>query len=83
MKTAIASALAAVTMLAASSLAHAQQGYDENDVVVDQRGSMSDRRDTGSIRAPDGSYDIRSFCNSTPDDAKCRALGMGEINKGN
>ena len=83
MKNAITTAIAAATMFAAASLAHAQQVYDDGNVMMDERGNMIDDQTTGSIQAPDGTYDIRSFCNSTPDDAKCRATGHGEINKGN
>lgn len=77
MKTLIATTFAAA-MLAASSMAHAQQMEmtDDPNVTIDEQ-------TTGSIIAPDGTYDLRTYCNSTPDDAKCRANNMGETTKGN
>lgn len=79
MKTVIATTFAAA-MLAASSMAFAE---DMNNNTTNNSGTMTDDQSTGSIVAPDGTEDLRTFCNTTPDDAKCRANNMGEINKGN
>lgn len=74
---AIIAATFAATLLAASSMAQAQAYSEGNDPNARVEESA-----TGNMRAPDGSYDMRSYCNSTPDDAKCRINNMGETNKG-
>ena len=60
-----------------SAMAQAQAYSEGNDPNARVEESA-----TGNMRAPDGSYDMRSYCNSTPDDAKCRINNMGETNKG-
>ena len=78
MRTAIATTFAAA-MLAASSMAFAED-MNTNDAT---NGTMTDQSTTGSVVAPDGSEDLKTFCNSNPDEAKCNATNMGETNKGN
>jgi len=68
----------AAAFIAASSMAFAD---DMNTPKTD--GAMTDQSTTGSVVAPDGTTDLKTYCNSMPDDAKCKATNNGEINKGN
>ena len=80
MKTAITAAFAAA-MLAASPLAYADDATTNNST----NNTMMDDQTTGSVenQRPGVSEELRTFCNSQPDDAKCKAENLGEINKGN
>jgi|EndMetStandDraft_2_1072991.scaffolds.fasta_scaffold692230_1 hypothetical protein len=77
MKTAIVTTFTAA-LLAAASFAYAESAKP-------QAGTGSDPETTGSIenQRPGVSDELRTFCNSQPDDAKCKAENLGEINKGN
>lgn len=75
MKSTIKTTLA-VVMLVSSSFTYADTIQPEAGPDPETTGSIANDR-------PRVTEELRAFCNSQPDDAKCRAENIGEINKGN